>query len=241
MKTQIYAAIIMLLALSVLTMFPRVKKWNSWETLVMFSAGFAAFLMRTALIQQIGTNLVIRNTSVLSAVAYFVYTIFAVIAILNRESRGKQITKIHFKWWIVGGYFLFGLVQQVFFKFVVFDTLYALLGDGFPMREAATVLFSALYYSLVHTSGMHIKDMALRTFYLDIGWGLLYMVFGNLHWNIISHAIIGGALFSFVYEDAKDNLGERFGSMQHVMEDVIEVRFTTKIHELRENLFRRIG
>jgi len=241
MSTQMYAGLIMVLVLSMLPMIQLIKKWNSWLTLLVFIIGFSAFILRLFLLQKIGTNLLVSNTESISAIAYFIYTIVAVFAVILKQSNGRQITKINFKWWIVGGYFLFGLIQQVFFKFIIFDSLYALLGKGFFLRGAITILLSAGYYSLVHASNKQVKNMTMLTFYIDIGWGLLYFVFGNLHWNVISHAIIGGALFSLVYDEEKDNLGDKFGSMQYVMEDVIEVRVTQKIQLVRESLTRRLG
>jgi len=241
MSTQIYAGIIIMLALIMLSMIPKLKKWNSWPTVIIFVVGFSAFVLRLALIQRISTNVIIQNTNIISALAYFIYTIVAVVGVVLKQSNGRQITKIQLKWWIVGGYFLFGFVQQVFFKLVVFDSLYALLGDGFFMRGVITILLSAFYYSLIHTGVEHIKDMTLLTFYIDIGWGLLYFAFGNLHWNIISHAIIGGALYSLVYEEVKDDLGDRFTSMQYVMEEVIEVKVTQRIRIVKDNLTRRLG
>lgn len=235
-STEFIAYTILLLALTILPLYLKLKNWKSWLTVILSIFWIFALALRLLILPEAGSNIFISSTNLYSAGAYSIFTIVAVVIVIGLRAHGRALKEIKLKWWIVGGYLLFGLVQQILFKFIFFDTLYYVLGNGFFMREAITILISAGYYSLFHSSGKDIKNFVLLTFCIDIGWGTLYMALGNLHWNILSHAIIGGAFFSLVYEDNKDNLNEKFASMESVMEDVVEAKAKENVQKLKDTV-----
>lgn len=241
MHTQTLAYIIILLALAVLPLYLRMRKWTSPLPWIIFMIGASAFVIRIFALPEIGSNLLIHSTNLYAAGAYFIYTIVAVIIVVGVKAKGKKLGKLNLKWWIIGGYLLFGLIQQLWFKFVFFDTLYYLLGDGFFMRESIAILVAAVYYSTFHGYATKtIKNFAMMAFFIDLGWGILYLVLGNLHWNVLSHAIIGGAFYSLVFEEQKDNMEEKFGSMQHVMEDVVEAKAKENVEKLKATVEEKL-
>jgi hypothetical protein len=152
-------------------------------------------------------------TVLTSGLIIAIFTAIALVVLgvyfsLTRKSEAKPKSKsIQYILKLFVVYFFFALIEQVFFQFVVSETIADLVSNFWT-----TVLISSIFFTLFHFqkySPIERILFASGAFLMQVVYVSIYLTYGNIIWLAVSMAIIATTYYSFIYQG--DILKSRIG------------------------------
>ncbi|MDP2930295.1 MAG: CPBP family glutamic-type intramembrane protease [bacterium] len=169
-----------------------------------FLTGLLVLGLRIKLLWLYPTRFFIRESFFISGIIVGVTTLLAVAIIIFWGKNNLPRLKSAYFWKLLAAYLPLGFLEQFFFQFVFLETVYFLTkGNAF-----LAVFFSAIFYSLFHL-GQIIKKFYFLTLIMGIFCAGIYLLYGNLIWLALLHAILGTFLYVLFFED--NQLSRRLG------------------------------
>jgi len=86
-------------------------------------------------------------------------------------------------------------LQQVLFQCVFFETIY-FISEG---NIIVSLLLSAVYYGSFHL-GLYAKRFFPQTLLLGFIFSGIYLIWGNIFWLGLSHALLGTFLYVLFFD-----------------------------------------
>lgn len=145
----------------------------------------------------------IRETFFVSGIIVGLVTLLAIlILVFIKKDNMSLLGSVYFRKLLMF-YLLWGLLQQLFFQFVFFETVYFIFKGGILIP----IFSSAIFFSLFHL-GRH-KKFFLPSVLMGFLYSGIYLFYGNLIWLALSHTLIG--VFLYVLFVDRDQLALRLG------------------------------
>src|SRR3989338_433575 len=179
--------LVLLICALMLSIFRSANSYESGRGIVLLALLLLATLLRVR--AGIASHLFVAPTLLLSGLFTAIVTLAgALILLLGRKDRKQE--RPRFISFLLPLYLLFGLVQQLFFHYVVVDTVSHL--SSIPL----TILLGSLYFSLFHISKT-LKLFAPGAFFLFASWSVIYLLLGNIIWLVLSHALLATLFYAW--------------------------------------------
>ena len=158
--------------------------------------GLSALYLRIKSLGLYPTRFFIKETVFVSGAVIAAITLaaIAVFVILKKDNLCRL--KSAYFWKLLAGYLTAGFLQQLFFQFVFLETVY-FLAKG---NALLTVSLSAVFFSLFHF-GKSIRKFYLLTLMMGFFYSGVYLLYGNLFWLALSHAVLGAFLYVLFFDD----------------------------------------
>ena len=189
--------LILIIVTLLFIIYATTKNYDSFKGILLLILGFSALFLKIFFVH-IQTKFSVESTFLISGLITGGFTLFGVVILLFIRKYKKYNLKYFFTLLIL--YILFGFIQQLFFQFVILETLFYLINSYVP-----TILLSALFYGLFHKRNLL---FFITTFAAGLIWSTTYLYFGNLIWLGISHGVLATFAYTgFVKKDMiKDKL-----------------------------------
>lgn len=199
--------LIIIFSLSALFIYYRVKLFKSFLGIFLLSLFIFLMIFRLLTAREGFTDPFLVNFEALQVLVTLLFTLVAVLLIFVLSGYRKQPSrKVSYLFKIFLLYLVFAIIEQLFFNFVVAQTIYYLI-----QNLGASVFLAGVFFSLFHVQ-LKKRDRAFfitGSFVMGMFNSWLYLSSGSIILASLSMAIIAGTYYSFLCE--VDVLKFRFG------------------------------
>ncbi|MBU4350773.1 CPBP family intramembrane metalloprotease [Patescibacteria group bacterium] len=137
----------------------------------------------------------IKETLFISGIIVGIATLLIILAFILIKKKDIFRLKSAYFWKLLVFYFPWGFLQQLFFQFIFFETVYfAFKGNIF-----LSLLLSAVFFGLFHLGWT--KKFFLPSLLIGFFFSGIYLLYGNLIWLALSHALLGTFLYVLFVKD----------------------------------------
>ena len=169
-----------------------------------FLTGLLALGLRMKLLWLYPTRFFIRESLLISGIIVGITTLLAVAIIIFWGKNNLPRLKLAYFWKLLATYLPLGFLEQLFFQFVFLETVYFLTKGN----ALLAVFLSTIFFGLFHL------EKKIRKFYflilaMEIFCASVYLLYGNLIWLVLSHAILGTFIYVLFFDD--NQLSRRLG------------------------------
>ena len=189
---------ILIIAISFLLIIPFYKTrsylsiWGGLDLLI----GLSALGLRIKLLGLYPTRFFIGETVFVSGVVTVAITLAVIAVFVTLKKDNLFRLKSAYFWKLLATYLGTGFFQQLFFQFVFLETIYFLVNGNVLL----TAFLAAIFFSLFHL-GEGIRKFYFLTLVMGFLFSGIYLLYGNLIWLALSHALLGTFLYVLFIKD----------------------------------------
>jgi hypothetical protein len=197
---------IIVLCLIILLVFLKTKRYDSLQGAAIAAITIAALVLKLAFGKP-SPYFFNPGKFLISGILVMAFTMLCTLFLLHFR---KNKIKIRYVLTLFVLYILFGFLQQLLFQFIFLETIYILTANLW-----LSIIVGALFYLLFHLYGEFDTKFKLMLFIFGICWGYFYLIYQNIFWLAISHAILGTLYYGFVVDKKaiRKKLGKRWISL----------------------------
>lgn len=171
----------------ILLIYWKTEEYDSLKGVILFLIFVTLMYLRT--LTGIRSYLFVKET--LPTAILFTGLFTAILVVLAFKLKQRTVPNRYFIVLFLL-YLPMGLVQQLFFQHVFLDTIYSLVPNIF-----VAVIIGSIFFKLFHLKDRFGK-LAYLTFFGNLIFSTVYLLYGNIITLSISHAIIGVFYYSWI-------------------------------------------
>jgi membrane protease YdiL (CAAX protease family) len=197
--------LILLGSLLVLLIYKKIQRYDSLNGLFLFVLFIILLIMRLVRTPHFGKSLFNASTLNISGLIMLIVTVmfFLIILYFKKHERHGQANNILI---LLAAYLVFGLAQQVFFQLIFLNTV-----SNITHNFYLAILLTSLFFGLFHLKKKY-YTLFVFTFLLNIFWSSIYLLYSNILWPVLSHAVL--AVFYYVWIRKGNALKKRLSFIQ---------------------------
>lgn len=155
----------------------------------MFAMAIPLVYLRIKTLEIYPSRFFVKETLFVSGVIVGIATFLIVLAfVFIKKNDIARLKSAYFRK-LLAFYFLWGFLQQLFFQFVFFETVYFVFKGNIFLSLSSSAIFLGLFH-LGRTKKFFLPSLLMGFLFSGI-----YLLYGNLIWLALSHALLGTFLY----------------------------------------------